>query len=358
MAGRDVTVGRLCRWRWGAIALAGCLLLFAGCLFSGCGSKNDAGEVVIYCALDQNFSEAILKEFEKRTGIAVRAQYDLEASKSVGFYQKIKEDMNRPRCDVFWNNELMLTVCLKQRGALAPYISPAAAEIPDSFKDPEGFWTGFAARARVFIVNTDLLPERDAWPSSYRDLVDPARRSQGGLARPFAGTTATHGTILFQVLGEERAKAFFEGIVANDVNMTPGNAHLMRSVRQGDFAFGFTDTDDFNVARLEKFPVEAVYPDQGEGEPGTLVIPNSVALIKGGPNPDNAKKLIDYILSTEVEEKLAFADSAQIPLRKAVKRPEHVEVPGVDFRAMVVDFEKAADEYEARQQLFYEIFMK
>jgi len=267
-------------------------------------------------------------------------------------------DTGRPRCDVFWNNELMLTARLKKLGALQPYTSPSAADIPDEFKDPEGYWTGFAARARIFIVNTDLLPDKTAWPTSYTDLVDPKWKANCGLAKPLTGTTATHGTILFQLLGEEEAKAFFDSLLANDPRLLPGNAHLMRMVRKGEFAFGFTDTDDFNVARVEKFPVEAIYPDQAEGQPGTIVIPNSVAMIKDCPHPEAAKKLIDYILSTEVEEKLAFADSAQIPLRPAVKRPDYVKVPGKDFRAMVVDFEKAADEYEKWQEYFREIFLK
>jgi iron(III) transport system substrate-binding protein len=348
------------------VLLVGFIAFFGGCGGDGGGKDEDSsgaevsgpGEVVIYCALDSNFSEPLLDEFEKRTGIRVRAQFDFELTKTVGLFSKIKEEMNRPRCDVFWNNELMLTILLKQLGALQPYESPAAADIPAGFKDPEHYWTGFAARARILIVNTNILTDKTQWPASYTDLVDPDWKSNCGMARPLTGTTATHGTVLFQLLGEEKAKNFFEGVVKNSVHMTPGNAYLMRQVRAGEYAFGLTDTDDFNVARLDGFPVAAVYPDQGDGQPGTLVIPNSVAMIKGCPNPGNARKLIDYILSTEIEEKLAFADSAQIPLRTTVKHPDNVKVPGKDFRVMNVDFEKAAKEYEKRQEYFRETFLK
>ncbi|MBU0755859.1 MAG: extracellular solute-binding protein, partial [Planctomycetes bacterium] len=193
-----------------------------------------------------------------------------------------------------------------------------------------------------------------------KDLMNPIWKGRGGMAKPLTGTTATHGAILFQILSEKAAKAFFEGMLANGTNLTSGNAHLMRLVRKGEFAFGFTDTDDFNVARVDSqnYPVACVYPDQGEGEPGTLVLPNTVALIKGGPNPEAAKKLIDYILSPEVEEKLAFSDSAQIPLHPGVKKPDHVKVPGVDFRAMEVDFDRAAEGYDSCQKYFQEIFIK
>ncbi|MHC4944879.1 MAG: extracellular solute-binding protein, partial [Planctomycetota bacterium] len=317
-------------------------------------------EVVIYCALDQNFSQPLLREFEKQTGIKVDALYDKEASKTVGLVRKIKEEMNNPRCDVFWNNEIVNTIKLKKLGALTPYRSPNAGDIPDEFKDSEGYWTGLAARARVFIINTELLPDEEKWPRSYKDLIDPVWKRKGGMARPLTGTTATHGSVLFQVLPEAEAKAFFEGLLANEANLTSGNAHLMRLVRKGEFAFGFTDTDDYNVARVDShnYPVACVYPDQGEGELGTLVLPNTVAMIKGGPNPEAARKLIDYILSREVEEKLAFSDSAQIPLHPGVKKPDHVKVPEKDFRAMEVDFEKAAEQFDLRHDYFVELFIQ
>jgi iron(III) transport system substrate-binding protein len=343
---------------WVACTVQGfCLIFLFG--FASCGGE-ESPKVVVYCALDRNFSEPLLKEFEERTGIQVEAEYDMEATKTVGLVRKIKETMNHPRGDVFWNNEIVNTLKLKNLGALQSYVSPNSADIPKKFKDPDGYWTGFAARARVFIINTQLAKDRDHWPKSYMDLVDPEWTGQGGIAKPLTGTTATHGAILFQILGEEQAKAFFKKICDTDVNLTSGNAHLMRLVRKGDFTFGFTDTDDFNVARVDSanYPVASIYPDQGEGQVGTLVLPNTVAMIKNCPHPDEAKKLIDFILSPEVEERLAFSDSAQIPLHPGVKKPDHVKVPGQDFRAMEVDFEEAAKTYDRCQAFFREIFLK
>lgn len=336
------------------------LILFLGLFFmNGCSDPD----VVLYCALDRNFSEPLIKEFEEKTGLVVDANYDLEASKSVGLFERIKREMPNPRCDVFWNNELMLTIRLKQLEALQAYKSPNAEDIPEGFRDPDGYWTGFAARARVFIVNRDLLKDRTP-PSSYKDLFDPAWKGECGMARPLTGTTATHGTILFQHLEEKGVRDFFSRVLANEAIFTPGNAHVMRNVREGKYTFGFTDTDDYNVAATDmengkkRWPVDVIYPDQGEGELGTLVIPNSVSMIKGAPHPEAARKLIDFILSRYVEEKLAHATSAQIPLRADVKRPAHVKVPGKDFRAMDVNFEKAAKEFETRKEYFAETFLK
>jgi iron(III) transport system substrate-binding protein len=335
------------------------IILLVAIALPACGSKEEK-TVTLYCALDRNFSEPLIQEFEKRTGIKVNAEYDVEANKTVGLVRKIEETMNNPRCDVFWNNEIANTIKLKLKGALQPYKSPSAQTIPAQFKDAEGYWTGLAARARVFIINTELMPDKVKWPTSYLDLVSSDFKGQGGMARPLTGTTATHGAVLFQVLDEKKVMKFFEEVVSTDVHLTPGNAHLMRLVRKGEFGFGFTDTDDYNVARVDSqnYPVDCIYPDQGEGELGTLVIPNSVCMIKNCRNSETAKKLIDFILSPEVEEKLAFSDSAQIPLHPGVKKPDYVKVPGKDFRPMKVDFEKVAADFDRCQEIFRRLFVK
>lgn len=337
------------------LAAAPAALLLLGAL-PACGGAD----VTVYCALDRNYAEPVLRTFEERTGLKVRALYDVEAVKTVGLVRKIVEEAKsgRVRCDVFWNNEIVNTIKLKDQNLLAPYASPNAEALPPGFKDPDHCWSGFAARARILVVNRERLPDPKAWPRSYADLVSPRFKGLGGMAKPLAGTTATHGAVLFQKLGRQKAEAFFRRLLEMDVELTAGNAHLMRRVREGKLAFGFTDTDDFNVARAGGYPVEAVYPDQGEGEMGTLVLPNTVALLAGCPHPKTGKRLIDYLLSPEVEARLALCDSAQIPLHPGVSAPEGVEVPGKDFRAMAVDFEQAARDYDACQAFFRELFIR
>ena len=134
-----------------------------------------AEEVVIYTSLDQVFSEPVLQAFEKETGIRVKAVYDVEASKTTGLVNRLIAERPNPRADVFWNSEVGRTLVLKDKGVLTPYVSPSAADIPDQFKDAEGYWTGFGARARVLIYNKDLVPE-DRLPVSIFDLTDPVRQ--------------------------------------------------------------------------------------------------------------------------------------------------------------------------------------
>jgi iron(III) transport system substrate-binding protein len=315
---------------------------------AGCGGseEGDAPPVRVYVALDQEHSESLVRRFEEQSGVDVEADYDTEASKTVGLVNRLLEEQERPRADVFWNNELAHTVRLGQKGVLTPYVSPNAAAIPDQFKAADGLWTGFAARARVIIVNTDDLGTDPAgWPQTLEDFADPKWKGRCAIAKPLTGTTLTHFVALHETMGEEKFSAWLDALEANDVIWLQSNGATKNEVAESGngIDFALTDTDDFHVALTKGQPVACVFPDQGEGQRGTMLIPNSVAMIQGGPNPEGAKRLIDFIVSEEVEGLLAAAKSAQIPVRASVKGPESNWIKGIgDFRPMQWDAEAVA----------------
>ena len=323
-----------------ALGLVASLLALAGVALLAPRCAPEQREIVVYCALDQEHAATILEEFTTKTGIHVVPRFDDEITKSVGLTKSILLERDHPRADVFWNNEVVQTILLQNAGVLAPYASPSAADIPAEWKDAANHWTGFAARARILIVNTNKTPA-EKFPRSYKDLVDPARKGEAAFAKPVAGTTSTHFCVLHELLGAGAAKAWFDAAVANGCGILAGNGPVMREVREGRYAWGFTDTDDFHVAELDKYPVKAVYPDQGDGELGCLVIPNTIALVKGAPHADDAKQFIDFVLSKDVERQLAFGRSAQIPVRADVETPPNFKRIA-DIRRMKVDFAKAA----------------
>lgn len=327
--------------------------LLAALLAAACAESPD---LVVYVAHDQVHSEPLIRRFADETGLRVEAVYDVEADKTVGLVGRLRAERARVRCDVFWNNEVAHTVALASEGLLAPYDSPSAAAIPATFRDPQRRWTGFAARARIFIVNTELLDPSEL--DSMHDLLDPRFAGRAGMARPLTGTTLTHAAVLFDVLGEEQALAHLRAIQerneAGQLDLLTGNGHVMRKVREGGLAFGWTDTDDFNVARLEGRPVAAVYPDQ-DGI-GTLLIPNTVAILEGAPHRANAERFVDWVLSPAIEAELASSRAAQIPVRADVPRPEHV-IGGEQLRFMEVDWVRLGERLVERQQLLKEMFL-
>jgi iron(III) transport system substrate-binding protein len=243
---------------------------------------------------------------------------------------------------------------LRKAGILETYKSHAAASIPDEFKDPEGYWTGFAARARVLIVNTDLVKPQDM-PRGLADLAHPRWKGKVGMARPLAGTGLTHFAILFENWGDARTIEYCNRLVANDINLAAGNAHVAQRVGRGQLAFGLVDSDDFEAEKRDGKPVAVVYPD-ATGE-GTLLIPNTLSLVRGGPHTDNARKLIDALLDPAVERKLAFSDSRNIPVRASVEAPPGVvRIP--ELRRMPAPFERVADRYDGRLEQLKSLFLK
>jgi iron(III) transport system substrate-binding protein len=232
------------------------------------GCTRTAPQVVVYTALDREFSEPLFAPFEKQSGIRVRPNFDTEATKTVGLANRIviEAEGGRPHCDLFWNNEILQTLRLRAKGLLRP-IHPANAEpYPREFKAADGTWYGFAARARVLIVNTELVAEDDL-PRSIFDLTRPEWKGRLGIAKPLFGTTATHAACLFAELGPERARRFFLDLKANGVQILAGNKQVARSVADGALAVGFTDTDDA-IDELEKgMPVRIVYPEHAGRDP-------------------------------------------------------------------------------------------
>jgi iron(III) transport system substrate-binding protein len=332
----------------------------AGLLLVGLAACGREPDVIVYCALDQIFSQEMLARFERESGLEVRAEYDTEASKTVGLVRRLIEEKNRTRCDVFWNNEIAQTARLARLGLLQPYDSPSAEGIPAHFRDPNSRWTGFAARARVFIVNTELADPNEI--KGMWDLLDPKWKGKVGVARPLTGTTLTHAAALYDVIGEQQAQDYWTRIVAankqGDVQIVSSNGQLMRLVGSGELAWGWTDTDDFNVARIKGKPVAVVYPDQeGEDAIGALIIPNTVAIMKHAPHLEAARRFVDWVLSEETEAALAAADSAQIPVRAHVPRPEHVRSLE-SIRVMQVSYVAIGLQIAQRTKQFKELFLQ
>jgi len=342
--------------RPGLLSLRRTLLLLVGavCMIpAGCW-PGSGPSVIVYTALDSEFSEPIFADFSAETGIRVLPKFDTEATKTVGLAEAILRERRRPRCDVFWNNEILNTLRLEQKGLLEVYHSPAAEHYPAEYRSPQGTWHGFAARARVLLVNTDLVDEAQR-PTSIHDLTDSRWRGQAAIAKPLFGTTATHAACLFAHWGEDRAKAFFKRVKENEVQILSGNKRVAQSVAAGRLAFGLTDTDDAIIELEAGFPVAIVYPDQGDDALGTLFIPNTLAIITGGPDPQAARRLVDYLLSAEVEAKLAAGRSAQIPLNPGVDADVRVETPQT-VKAMQVDFGAAATQWNTARKFLRDEF--
>src|SRR6478735_5980853 len=157
-----------------SVFICGAILLLSF-LISGCDRKP-AQEVVLYTSIDQPIAAPIVREFEQKTGIKVTLVTDTEATKSVGLAERLRAEKSNPQADVWWSNEIFLTINLAEEGVLAPYHSPSAADVPDRFKDPEYRWAANAMRVRVIVA-----AEGATLPRSIEQLADPVWKGKLGI---------------------------------------------------------------------------------------------------------------------------------------------------------------------------------
>jgi iron(III) transport system substrate-binding protein len=328
--------------------LIGLIFIAVGIYWWVNSHQSSTNEVVVYTSVDEVFARPVAERFEQDTGIKVRLVPDTEETKSTGLLNRLMAEKKRPQADVFWSGDPVRAAILKSKGVSAPYQSPQAEGLPKQFSDPEGHWTGFSARARVLIYNRNLVPQGEE-PNTIMDLLAPRFKGKVCIANPLFGTTSMHAAALFAVLGEDKAKAFFEGFIHNGGTILSSNGEVRRRVAAGEFAVGITDTDDANVALIEGKPVGVTFPD-ADGM-GTLIIPNCAVLIQDGPNPDAGQQFIDYLLQPETEKMLAESEAAQMPLRPNVLIPENV-ISLENLTPMPVDYGKLAVALETLSQGF------
>ena len=297
--------------------------------------SNGQNQVIVYAAQDQVYAEPILRAFEKETGIKVKAVYDSEAVKTVGLANRLLAERGHPQCDVFWGNEEMRTRQL------------AASRNGGIFRETNG-WAGFGYRSRRVVINTNFVQSvvsrqlsvaratdhglltagKLQPPRLLLELTNAQWRGKIALAFPQFGTTATHFHALKQHWGEAAWLAWCRALAANQPFIVDGNSVVVKFVGRGEAWIGLTDSDDIAAGQREGLPIEAL-PLSEE----SLLIPNTVGVIRNAPHPANAQKLFDYLQRREVVEKLVQAnalESADSPEGRVTQAPE--STIGADVR--------------------------
>jgi iron(III) transport system substrate-binding protein len=266
------------------IALPAGLLLPSLARWQG-SSKSFA---IVYAAQDQVYAEPILRDFEQQTGIKVRAIYDSEATKTVAIANRLLAERKHPQCDVYWGNEELRTRQLASKQV---------------FRATNG-WAAFGYRSRriaVSATNTSVPT-----PVSLIELTNPVYRGKVALAYPLFGSTATHLLALRQHWGAAAWETWCRAIAANKPFLVDGNSAAARLVAKGQVTVGLTDSDDIAAENREGARLKAL-PIAGE----TLLLPNTVAVIRNAPHPEAARQLFEYLQTRAVTERLIQAGALE-----------------------------------------------
>jgi iron(III) transport system substrate-binding protein len=271
----------LAMWVFTSLPIWICLIAVGGLAISHLFTRHP-GRVIAYVAQDQVYAEPIFHDFEKRTGIEVRAVYDSEAVKTVGLANRLLAERDHPQCDVFWGNEEMRTRQLAGQGI---------------FRSIDG-WSAFGYRSRRLVINTNKLALTAA-PRSILELTNAIWRGKVAMAYPQFGTTSTHIQALRLFWGNAKWEAWCNAFVANKPLIVDGNSVVVKMVGQGEALIGLTDSDDIAAGQNDGMPIAAL-PTSEE----TLLIPNTVAIMRNAPHPEAAQRLMDYLKGPDVSRKL------------------------------------------------------
>lgn len=332
-----------------------CVILTIALFVTAC--RPGTPVVTAYVTVDQPFAEPILASFTARTGIRVNPVFDTEAAKTVGLANRLRAERAHPLCDVFWSSEFAHTVRLAAEGMFAARDWPTAGGLPSELRDPDRRWMGFGLRARVLLANTAKLAAA-SMPARLADLLSPAwKPGEVAVGLPLFGTTNTHAAAMLAISGETGMLDFFEGLKKNGAAIVDGNAVVRDRVAAGACLVGLTDTDDALVSVARGDPVQMIIPDQEPSGSGTLLIPNTVAVITGAPHASEAAQLADYLASVEVEAMLAAGESKQISARPGGPVPAGLPSLGL-LKPISVSLASIAEAIPSATALLRDRFMR
>jgi iron(III) transport system substrate-binding protein len=307
--------------------------------------RSAAGRVLVYTSADDVLAKDVLAACSRATGVDVIGLFDTEATKTTALESRIRAERDRPRADIFWSSEGFAVLRLARDGLLAELPEESWSAWPARHRDPARQWLAFAARARVVVMRKGFAPLRywaDLAKPGLGLGLPPGDDCRIAIADPRFGTTSSHIAALEQVWRDAAVRgpgsgdaaastdavpafdAWVDGMRANGVEVLPGgNAATVDAVARGQCAYGLTDTDDALVAIDRGMPIEMCLPrtlPRGVEGGGTMLVPNTVARIQGGPGDAEAvRKVLAYLVSPECELLIARSPSRNLPLGDGVR---------------------------------------
>ena len=261
-------------------------------------------------------AEAAFDAFTEKTGIKVE-YVEISTGKALA---QLQAENGNTTADIWFGGGVDSYISATDLGYLEQYVSPEAEAINPAYSDADGYWTGLALVPAGFLVNNDVLAEKNLEaPKTWEDLADPKYKGEIIMASPaISGTqyAIINGTI--QAYGEEKGWEVWKGINENVDFYAQGGGEPGPKCAAGEFGIAVLAMTGGTFAMEAEYPVTAVYPE--DMIPWT---PAPIAIFKNSQNKDAAKVFVDYFLSKEGQEALREAD-ARIMARGDVAIPEAI----------------------------------
>lgn len=330
----------------------GLLLAAAGAaLLGGLAASGPAaaqGNLVVYCAVNEEWCQLAVNEFQKATGITVA----MTRKSSGETFAQIKAEAANPQADVWFGGTGDPHLQAAEENLTEAYESPKMSELHDwavqQHKTANGKTVGIYLGVLGFGYNNDLLADRKLEaPTCWADLAKPEFEGEVQIANPnSSGTAYTFLATLVQIMGEDKAFEFLRAMDKNVNQYTKSGSAPAQAAARGETLIGIAFQHDLlQPVVTSDAPVTVVSPCEGTGfEIG------SMSLIKGGPNPENAKKWYDWALTAEAQKLAGQVTNFQLPSNKGAPLPEGAPDPN-QIKLIDYDFAKFGSSEERTRLL-------
>ena len=280
------------------------------------GGDQLSGTLVVYSGRGEDLVQPIVDRFEEVSGIDVEVRY----GNSAEMLLLIQEEGDNTPADVYYSQGAGFLGTLSDSGDLAELPDDILDRVVDEgLRSPNGDWVGLTGRARTVVYNTEVLSE-DEVPDSLLDFTDPQWKGRIGWA-PTNASFQDHVTALRHLLGEDGAREWLEGIMANDPVPFENNGAILEAVAAGEIDVGFVNHYYLyrNLAEDPDFPVANKY--YSDGDPGALVNIAGAGILEVSDSQDLAQEFLRFLLSAEAQQ--MFVDSNyELPVVDDVEPPE------------------------------------
>lgn len=289
-------------------------------------SSASVSALTVYTSVDEENAKHILDAFSGATGVKV----DMVFLSSGPALSRIEAEAGNPQADVWFGAPSENHVLAHERDLTQAYTAEGASALPDSFKDPGGFWHAIYTNPLAVGVRTDLLSERGApVPASWEDLKNPAYKGLIQMPSPqSSGTAYAFVLTMREILGEDAAFDYLKSLGPNIQTYTQSGTAPSGALGLGETPIAIQFSPGFLKLKDEGYPVDVVFPSEGVGYEVA-----AMSILKGAANIDDAKKLADWITSTDGQEALTTAKTYFLPVRSDVSAGEGV--PSLDSMKLI-----------------------
>lgn len=305
------------------------------------------GTTTIYSGRNEDLIGPVLARCQALTGVKAEVRY----GDSPEMAATILEEGDNGPASLFISQDAGLLGVLAREGRLAELPADLLERVDPRFRSPTGQWIGISGRARVAVYNTDLLTAADL-PASVLDLTDPRWRGQVGWA-PGNASFLAFITALRTLRGEDAARAWLEGMIANEPVAFDGNGAIVRAVGAGELSLGLVNhyyMYEIKEEEGEDFPIANHF--FAGGDPGSLVNVAGLGILTGAPDAAPALAIADCLLGTEAQTAFA-AETYEYPLIAGIE-PAAGLPPLADIESPDLDLTDLAD-LEGTQALLEDI---